>query len=90
MRSLNGGWTYTWQGNMTNELAQQYNTILEAVTNKFGKDNITYVQGVAYKEKGQYYEDTVMGIDAAVQAAANADYVCFALVKIVTQKRREI
>jgi beta-glucosidase len=33
------------------------------------------VQGVAYKEKGQYYEDTVTGIDAAVQAAANADYV---------------
>ena len=75
MRSLNGGWTYTWQGNMTNEIAQQYNTILEAATNKFGKDNITYVQGVAYKEKGQYYEDTVTGIDAAVQAAANADYV---------------
>ena len=75
MRSLNGGWTYTWQGNMTNEIAPQYNTILEAVTNKFGKDDVTYVQGVAYKEKGQYYEDTVTGIDAAVQAAANADYV---------------
>src|SRR4029079_14097539 len=75
MRSLNGGWTYTWQGNMTNEIAQQYNTILEAVTNKFGKDNVTYVQGVAYKESGQYYEDTVTGIDAAAQAAANADYV---------------
>jgi len=75
MRGLNGGWTYTWQGNMTNELGQQYNTILEAVTNKFGKDNVTYVQGVAYKEKGQYYEDTVTGIDAAVQAAATADYV---------------
>jgi len=45
------------------------------VINKFGKDNVTYEQGVAYKEKGQYYEDTVMGIDAAAQAAANADYV---------------
>ena len=75
MRSLNGGWTYTWQGNMTNEIAPQYNTILEAITNRFGKENVTYVQGVAYKEKGQYYEDTVTGIDAAVQAAANADYV---------------
>lgn len=75
MRSLNGGWTYTWQGNMTNEIAQQHNTILEAVTNKFGKDNVTYAQGVAYKERGQYYEDTATGIDAAAQAAANADYV---------------
>jgi beta-glucosidase len=75
MRSLNGGWTYTWQGNMTNEYGQQYNTILEALTNKFGKDNVNYVQGVAYNEKGQYYEDSIVGIDAAVQAAANADYV---------------
>ena len=75
MRSLNGGWTYTWQGNMTNEIAPQYNTILEAITNRFGKENGTYVQGVAYKEKGQYYEDTLTGIDAAVQVAANADYV---------------
>ena len=44
--------------------------------NKFGKDNITSVQGVAYKEeRSTTIEDTVMGIDAAVQAAANADYV---------------
>ena len=75
MRSLNGGWTYTWQGDQTNEYGQQYNTILEAVTNKFGKDNVDYVQGVAYKERGQYYQDTIMDIDAVVQAAAKADYV---------------
>ena len=75
MRSLNGGWTYTWQGDQTNEYGRQYNTILEAVTNKFGKDNVNYVQGVAYKERGQYYQDTIMDIDAIVQAAANADYV---------------
>lgn len=75
MRSLNGGWTYTWQGNMTNEYGQQYNTILEALTNKFGKENVNYVQGVAYNEKGQYYEDSIVSIDAAAQAAANADYV---------------
>jgi beta-glucosidase len=75
MRSLNGGWTYTWQGDQTNEYGQQYNTILEAVTNKFGKDNVNYVQGVAYKERGQYYQDTIMDIDAIVQAAANADFV---------------
>jgi beta-glucosidase len=75
MRSLNGGWTYTWQGNMTNEYGKQYNTILEAMTNKFGKDNITYVQGVAYKEAGQYFEDSSTNIDEAVKAAAAADYV---------------
>jgi beta-glucosidase len=75
MRCLNGGWTYTWQGDRTDELGQQYNTILEAVTNKFGKENVNYVQGVAYKEKGKYYQDSIINIDLAVQAAANANYV---------------
>lgn len=75
MRCLNGGWTYTWQGDRTNEIAQQYNTILEAVTNKFGKENVNYVQGVAYQERGAYFQDTVINIDAAAQAAAAADYV---------------
>jgi beta-glucosidase len=75
MRCLNGGWTYTWQGDRTNEIAQQYNTILEAVTNKFGKENVNYVQGVAYKERGPYFQDSVINLEAAVQAAMNADYV---------------
>jgi len=75
MRCLNGGWTYTWQGDRTNEIGQQYNTILEAVTNKFGKDNVKYVEGVAYKERGAYFQDSIINLDAAVQAAANADYI---------------
>jgi beta-glucosidase len=75
MRSLNGGWTYTWQGDRTNEYGQQYNTILEAVSNRFGKDYVTYVPGVAYKERGQYFEDTVVSIDAAVNAATDVDYI---------------
>jgi beta-glucosidase len=75
MRCLNGGWTYTWQGDRTDELGQQYNTILEAVVNKFGKANVNYVPGVAYKERGAYFQDSIINIDAAVQAAASADYV---------------
>jgi beta-glucosidase len=75
MRTLNGGWTYTWQGDRTDEYAEKYNTILEAVTNKLGKDNVKFEQGVAYKMKGKYFEDSIVNIDAAVQAAANADYV---------------
>ncbi len=75
MRCLNGGWTYTWQGDRTNEIAQQYNTILEAVSNKFSKANVNYVQGVAYKERGAYFQDSIINLDAAVQAAADADYI---------------
>jgi beta-glucosidase len=75
MRSLNGGWTYTWQGEKTDEYAGKYNTIVEAVTNKLGAANVNFVEGVAYNMKGKYYEDSAINISAAVQAAANADYV---------------
>jgi len=75
MRCLNGGWTYTWQGDRTNEIAQSYNTIFEATMNMFGQPHVTYVPGVVYKEKGPYFQDSIVNIDAAVQAAANADYI---------------
>lgn len=75
MRPLNGGWTYTWQGERTDEFAQQFNTILEAVRNKFGKNNVTYSPGVAYNMRGKYWSDSVVNIDATVRAAADADYV---------------
>jgi beta-glucosidase len=75
MRPLNGGWSYTWQGERTDEFTQQYNTILEALTNKLGTNNVTFSQGVAYKMKGKYWEDSVVNIDEAVRAAANAEYI---------------
>jgi beta-glucosidase len=75
MRTLNGGWTYSWQGERTDEYATKYNTILEALQKKLGAANVTYEQGVAYKMQGKYFEDTIVNIEAAVQAAANVDYV---------------
>lgn len=75
MRTLNGGWTYSWQGERTDEYAAKYNTILEALQKKLGVNNVIYEQGVAYKMQGKYFEDTVLNIEAAVQAAANVDYV---------------
>ncbi|HEY5462365.1 MAG TPA: glycoside hydrolase family 3 N-terminal domain-containing protein [Hanamia sp.] len=76
MRSLDGGWSYTWQGEKTDFYAKQYNTILAAVTNKFGKDNVKYEQGVAYNETwGKFNEDSLLDIDAAVKAAADVDYI---------------
>jgi len=80
MRCLNGGWTYTWQGEKTDFYAKQYNTILEAVTNKFGKENISYEQGVAYNPAwGKFNEDSLVNFDEAVKAAANVDYILLCL-----------
>ncbi|HEX6430031.1 MAG TPA: glycoside hydrolase family 3 N-terminal domain-containing protein [Niastella sp.] len=75
MRTLNGGWTYSWQGERTDEYATKYNTMLEALQKKLGTSNVIYEQGVSYKTPGKYFEDTVLNIEAAVQAAANVDYV---------------
>ncbi|HEY5371266.1 MAG TPA: glycoside hydrolase family 3 N-terminal domain-containing protein [Hanamia sp.] len=76
MRCLNGGWTYTWQGEKTDQYASQYNTILEAVQNKFGAANVKYEPGIGYDNTwGKYYADSVIDINAAVKAAADVDYV---------------
>jgi beta-glucosidase len=75
MRTLNGGWSYSWQGERVNEFAGKYNTILEALQQKGGKDNITFVQGVAYKDDGKYWEEKDVDIEAAVKAAAKVDYI---------------
>lgn len=79
MRGLNGGWTYTWQGDRTNEFTDQYNTILEAVTKKFGQANVSFQQGVVYKPRGKYWEDSIVNIEAVVSAAANAEFVLLCL-----------
>lgn len=75
MRTLNGGWTYTWQGERTDEYATKYNTILKALQKKLGANNVVFEQGVAYNMKGKYYEDSIVNIDAAVKAAADVDYI---------------
>jgi beta-glucosidase len=75
MRTLNGGWTYTWQGERTDEYAAEHNTLLEALQKKLGTNNVTFEPGVAYKMKGAYNEDSIVNINAAVQAASGVDYV---------------
>ncbi|SDX03085.1 glycoside hydrolase family 3 N-terminal domain-containing protein [Flavobacterium degerlachei] len=45
MKSLNGGWTYTWQGENADVLAADKFTILEALQNKIGKANVLYTKG---------------------------------------------
>ena len=75
MRTLNGGWSYSWQGEKTEEFAQKYNTILEAVTSKFGKENVLYEAGVEYNMKGVYHDEIMGDFNAVQQKAAQADYI---------------
>lgn len=79
MRTLNGAWTYSWQGEKTPEFAQSYNTILEAVENEIGKENVKYVAGVQYVEGGKYYEDEKLDFKKAIAAAEEVDYILLAV-----------
>ncbi len=75
MRCLHGGWSYTWQGSKAEELSEKYNTIYEALCNKYGKENIILEQGVTYNENGAYYDENEPEIDKAVAAADKADVI---------------
>ncbi|MCV9385517.1 glycoside hydrolase family 3 N-terminal domain-containing protein [Reichenbachiella ulvae] len=78
MRSLNGGWTYSWQGDKVEEFAGEYNTILEAIENINGKNNTTFSTGVSYIETGKYWEET-KDINSAVSAAKGSDLIVLCL-----------
>jgi beta-glucosidase len=75
MRCLNGGWSYTWQGHLADRYAGEYNTIYEALCNKFGAKNVTLEQGVTYVAEGSYEEENAPEIEKAVAAAANVDVI---------------
>ena len=79
MRCLHGGWSYTWQGSKAEDLSEKYNTIYEALCNKYGKENIILEQGVTYNEDGAYYDENTPEIDKAVAAAAKADVIIAAI-----------
>ena len=79
MRTLNGAWTYSWQGDLTDQFAGEFNTIYEAIANNYGKNNVKYVSGVSYKENGSYYDMVEDNINLAVREAKNSDYVVLCL-----------
>ena len=75
MRCLHGGWSYTWQGSKAEDLSEKYNTIYEALCNKYGQGNVILEQGVTYNEEGAYYDENKPQIQKAVDAAAQADII---------------
>lgn len=75
MRSLNGGWSVTWQGKLEPGDLDDKNTILEALQNRFGKDNIIYVPTVEYDETGSYESEKTPDFARLTDAAAKADVI---------------
>ncbi len=79
MRALNGGWTYSWQGERAFEFTEDFNTILDAFRIAGGTNNIMYEPGTRYIEAGNYYEEEEVDIQAAVRRARQADVVLLCL-----------
>lgn len=75
MRCLNGGWSYSWQGHLTDRFASKYNTIYKALVNKFGEENVVLEQGVTYPAEGAYNEENEPEIEKAVAAASGVDVI---------------
>ena len=50
-RSMNGGWSYTWQGDRADEVARKigkYHSFYEALAAKFGQENVEFSEMVRY------------------------------------------
>ena len=71
MQGLDGGWSYTWQGDQSDSFAANKNTILKAIQQKIGKDNVTYLPGATY--------DSLQNVNDVVKAAKNADAIVLCL-----------
>ena len=73
LRALNGGWSYTWQGN-ADAYVPQYNTIVEALQKRF--PNVSYVSGVEYDPTPFLWQaDRDVNIQKAVAAARSVDVI---------------
>lgn len=78
-RSLNGGWTFSWQGEKVDQFAADYHNLLTAIESRFGKENITYVPGVSYTDAVEYATEHKDRFDEAVAAAKDVDYILLCL-----------
>ena len=77
-RAMNGGWTYTWQGNQTNEIAAQigkYRSFLGALEQKFGRENVSYSELVRYDDKDFRIDHKVGEVSSIASKIAAADVI---------------
>ena len=76
MRTLNGGWSYTWQGTENPVYTEKFNTIYEALANKFGASNVKFVPGIEFDEtRFAWQVEKNVNISAAAAAARSVDVV---------------
>ena len=80
MRAINGGWSYSWQGDKAADpaLTGCYNTILEALQSRF--KNVVYDPVLNYAETWNWQEEKFTGSIAAAAAKARGCDVIVACI----------
>lgn len=68
---LNSGWTYRWQGDEEALYPEDQKTILQAIEDEIGQENVIFEPGVEY--------DQAIDIEAAVAAAKKVDVAILCL-----------
>ena len=76
LRTLNGGWSYTWQGTDDPRFHEGYNSIYAAICNEFGAANVVLEQGMDYvPDYGKWEAEQNLRIEKAVAAARSVDVI---------------
>lgn len=71
LRSLNGGWTYSWQGELTDDQDLPFPTVLGALRNALGDDNVVFSEGATFNES--------INLPETIQAAEDVDAIVVCL-----------
>ncbi|MTB50123.1 glycoside hydrolase family 3 N-terminal domain-containing protein [Lewinella sp. W8] len=72
-RSLHGGWTYTWQGEQTDELdPEEHPSVLSAIEEEFGAAQVNFFPGCTH-EAGS------LNLEGFAEAAAKVDTIVLCL-----------
>ncbi|WP_430816527.1 glycoside hydrolase family 3 N-terminal domain-containing protein [Carboxylicivirga sp. RSCT41] len=72
LRTLQGGWTLSWQGDGVERFIDNKNTFLTSI--KAHASKVVYAPGVSYR-KNAYWKEETTNIAEAVNAAQNADVI---------------
>ncbi len=77
MRTLNGGWSYTWQGIGADKYTAQHHTIYEALSNRFGSDKVSYIATVEYDTapKKTWQDERVTNLESIAEQAREHDVI---------------
>ncbi len=71
LSAMNGGWTITWQGNEEKLYPKEKETLLRAIQNTIGTDNVTYLPGADFRKS--------LDLNSLQSKAEEADVIIVAL-----------